>query len=248
MPIIEIACFSLESSGIQAQSKPFLADAPHDQPTATLRFHLSHAIRALSKASKHPFYLLQDLQDSLIIYYMGKWPSIDAYSHFNGSPDHKELLDALESCKAVMRWRGFYDVVQYHNWESSALSALLHKDKGPMGAKVVGLTRHNVSNVDEFEKKLSHGMPYLEKYSGHKGAAGRKIETGFDFDESLAPIPEETKEQAPPQRDETILLSGWQSRDQYDDFRDTKDYQEFARIREVTTWFERVSQLPAVYF
>ena len=72
MSIIEIACFRLESSELPVTSKPFLADIPYDKPTATLRFYLSHAIRSLNKASKHPFHLLQDLEDNLTIYYIGK--------------------------------------------------------------------------------------------------------------------------------------------------------------------------------
>lgn len=235
MSVIEIACFRLESSEIQVQPGPFLADAPYDQPTATLRFYLTHAIRTLSKSSKHPFHLLQDLQDSLTIYYIGKWPSIQAHAAFSGSEDRTELLNALEGCQAVMRWKALYDIVQYHNWESSALSALLHKQKGPMTANVVGITRHNVSDVDEFERKLAHGMPYMEKYSGHKGAAGRKVETDSDLDTEGTAARELG-------RDEIVLLSGWDSMEQYDKFRDADDYGEFAQIRSVTTWFERVSQ------
>jgi hypothetical protein len=184
MSIIEIACFRLESNEIAATSKPFLADAPHDQPTATLRFYLTHVMRTLSKSSKHPFHLLQDLQDPRIAYYIGKWPSKQAYADFNASEGRAEMLKDLEGCEAVMQWKGLYDIVQYHNWESSVLSSFLHKSKGPMTGKLVGITRHNVSDLAEFEKKLAHGMPYMERYSGHKGAAGRKIEIDSDVDSS----------------------------------------------------------------
>ena len=135
-----------------------------------------------------------------------------------------------------MQWKALYNIVQYHNWESSVLSAFLHKDKGTMAAKVVGITRHNVSDVEDFEKKLAHGLPYMEKFSTYKAAAGRKIET--DPDHEIAPAEGDTAKEL--QRDEVVILGGWNSKEQYDDFRDSEEYKEFVQIRAVTTWFERV--------
>ena len=240
MSVIEIASFQLESDEIKATTKPFLADAPHDQPTATLRFYLTHAIRVLSKAAKHPFYLVQDLEDSLTIYYMGKWPSLEAYSAFRESKDRTELVNDLAGCKAIMQWSGFYNIVHYEHWESSFVSAILHKEKGLMAASVVGITRHNIAPEDRaaFEDAYGKGIPHLERYSGHKSAAGWKMKTKFDFDESVAPS-SEAAATTDPQRDEFITLSGWNSKDQYDDFRDSEEYMEYVKIRSYTKWFER---------
>lgn len=241
MSVIEIACFRLESTEIQATSKPFLADAPHDQPTATLRFYLSHAIRVLSKSAKHPFYLVQDLEDSLIIYYLGKWPSLEAYTTFHDSKDRGELLSDLAGCQAVMQWSGFYSIAHYEHWESSFVSALLHKEKALTAASLVGITRLNVAPEDRsaFEETFRKSMPHLERYSGHKGAAGWKIETKFNFDgsEIAPPVSESTPAL---QRDEFAILGGWNSKEQYDDFRDSEDYMQYVQIRGSAKWFERL--------
>lgn len=101
-----------------------------------------------------------------------------------------------------------------------------------MAAKLVGITRHNVSDLEDFEKKLAHGLPYMEKFSAHKAAAGRKIETDD------APAEGDVAKEL--QRDEIVLLSGWNSKEQYDDFRESEEYAEFIQVRSATTWFERV--------
>lgn len=145
-------------------------------------------------------------------------------------------MDALEGCTAIMQWKALYNIKQYHNWENSVLSAFLRKDKGPFAAKLVGITRHNVTDVEEFEKKMAHGLPYMEKFSSHKAATGRKIETGFDHEN--APAEGDTAKEL--QRNEIVLLSGWNSKEQYDNFRDSEDYKEFIQVRTATTWFERV--------
>lgn len=237
MSIIEIACFRLESTEIEAPSRPFLAEAPQDQSVATLRFYITHGIRVLSKHSKHPFHLLQDLEDSRTVYYIGKWPSKEAYAEFNASEGRAELIKDLKGCAAVMQWKGLYEIVEYHSWESSILSGF-HKSKDTMTSKVVGITRHNVSDLADFEKKLKHGMPFMEKFSGHKAAAGRKFEIPSDVDDPANTGGDVAQELG---RDEVVVLGGWDSQAQYDEFRDSKDYAEFAQIRSATTWFERVS-------
>lgn len=105
MSIIEIACFRLESSELPVTSKPFLADIPYDKPTATLRFYLSHAIRSLSKNSKHPFYLLQDIEDNLTIYYVGMKPKDGGNSlDLKKQVDHRTLqIQANGTAQRPMR-------------------------------------------------------------------------------------------------------------------------------------------------
>jgi hypothetical protein len=143
--ILEYACLCLEGKGLPRDRKLFLHDAPYNKHISNLRYVLTRGIRVLNRASKHTFHLLQDTTDPLRVYYIGKWTSLSAYTHFRASEDRTELLKVLRLCKAYLQWQGFFEVGTLCCLRlKAALQRPLHRHEKIYEAPVVSVLRLDV--------------------------------------------------------------------------------------------------------
>lgn len=237
MALIEIACFQLNSSEHEGETKPWLSGIPYDKATAAQRALLSEGMRALSRSSKNKFHLFQDIEDPQLVYYIGRWHSKDDYRAFFTSTDRGDLVNAIQNTKAQWHWKELYEVVQDEHF---TLSSLLHSLDSVTKAKLVGITRHNVVPTDasHFESTLLSAKGNLEKFSGFKTIIGRQIQTNTD--EFKEPDVEHTDLD----RREYAVLSGWPSKERRDEFPSSEEFGQYSQIRSWAKWFERRSAVP----
>ena len=135
----------------------------------------------------------------------------------------------------MLEWKELYKDLHPGDWKESVLSHLLHKTEGTMTGKVVGFTRHTVApeDVGAFKDAFNKGRVEMERYSGYKTAIGQKLSLS-----GTTPSKNEGGVQ-PEEREEIVVLSGWASMEQYNDFRSSEKYGDYIQVRAWTKWFGR---------
>lgn len=142
--IVEVACVRLESQGLSRKPHASLHDAPYEQRQASLRFTLTRGIRILSRVSKSTFQLLEDIEDPSLVYYIGRWRSLAAYTSFRASAERKELMTALQCCDASLEWHEISEAE--YSQPRSITCTLLHRPTDIFSSPLVGIARCHAGN------------------------------------------------------------------------------------------------------
>lgn len=137
--IVEVACVRLESKDLSRKSNASLHDAPYEQRQASLRFTLTRGIRILSRVSKSTFQLLEDTEDPSLVYYIGRWLSLAAYTSFRASAERKELMTALKCCEASLDWHEISEAE--YSQPHSITCKLLHRPTDIFSSSLVAIAR-----------------------------------------------------------------------------------------------------------
>ena len=241
MSIIEVACFNLQSSVHEGDTKPWLQDAPYDKASSTIRSLLAKGIRILDRHAKSSFHLLQDLNDPQLVYYIGKWRTLDDFTNFCTSKDRGDLVHHFQEANARWEWRRLYETLSH---ERSILPSLLHSRDELAKAKVLSWVRQNVApeDVEKFQSKFNEVKGQLEKFSGYKTIYGLKVDADSARTHDDTPL----VEQKDPDREEFLVLAGWDSREQRAKFPDSEEFAKYAQTRAWVKWFERTVAVPVL--
>jgi hypothetical protein len=184
--IVEVACVRLESKDLPREQKPFLHDAPYDKRQAALRFTLTRGIRVLSRMSKHNFYLLQDIEDPSLVYYIGRWHSLASYTGFRASMEREELISALRHCEASLAWHEISNA-EYSRSCNISLE-FLQSPKDIFQSPLVGIARCQVG--DGWQTGGGQDLEWIlsctRKHPTHKSLVGRRPLVEFRKDVLLS--------------------------------------------------------------
>ena len=189
--IVEVACVRLESKDLSRKLNASLHDAPYEQRQASLRFTLTRGVRILSRVSKSTFQLLEDTEDPSLVYYIGRWRSLAAYTSFRASAERKELISALQCCDASLDWHEISEAE--YSQPRSITCKLLHRPTDIFSSPLVGIARCHAGDGwktgggAEVEWVLSS----TRRRPLHKSLIGRVPLMKFGKDAMLSNSPEE---------------------------------------------------------
>lgn len=137
--IVEVACVRLESKDLSRKPHASLHYAPYELRQASLRFTLTRGIRILSRVSKSTFQLLEDTEDPSLVYNIGRWRSLAAYTSFRASAERKELITALRCCEASLDW---HEISEAEYLQPRSITCkLLHRPTDIFSSPLVAIAR-----------------------------------------------------------------------------------------------------------
>lgn len=206
--LVEVACIRLESP---RDRKLCLHNAPYDKRNAALRFALTDGIRILSRMSKHVFHLLQDTQDSTMVYYIGQWRSLACYADFRASENRREFLAALQDFNASLAWQELYDTD--FRYPRKFASRLLRGFSDLFAAPLVGIMRFR------FDQDLRHGrlrmdvdevLSHNNIYTDHRYLVSSKPRMWLNRDVLLSGVSMHPDE---PQQTACLAIGEWRPKD-----------------------------------
>lgn len=190
---------------------PTLPDGSGKVPSEKLLANFKSAKQVLESNSGYPFSFFQQIEDPTILYIIGAWSSTAAHESFLPSSQNLALLDLF---------RGQIDIeniLMYHIELDANTTPL------PLNAPAISVNRHFIKHDqrDLFRKRFEEVKPLLQGYTKPRPVAG-----GWRIEKEA-----EDKE-------EWVLLSGFDSLDHHMGFSKTDEFQKYRGIVEYVDGFE----------
>lgn len=217
MPVTEFAILPLTHPLMKEDSTP---------PSAVIQ-KLQIAKSVLEQASKYKFHFFQQIEDSSIIYIIGKWNSPEAHYAFLPSAENQKLLELFKEDvhiegkdgKKMQMWHLDHDVFDVPSGAEWVFKA-----------PVVSCNQHFVPK----EKKFG----LIEKFNEVKGLLD-------DFTKPYGVVGGWRIEKEDEGKEEWVLFSGFESMDHHMEFAKTEGFEKYREIVEFVGGFE-VKHLRAV--
>jgi len=191
-----------------------------------LRANLLHAENAMESSSttRQPFLFYHCVEDPSLIYLIGSWASVSAHMDiFIPSPTNQECL-ALMKDQLKVEW-------------------MFHLDLGvgelPLREPVLAIGRHFIKDGmrDPFQTTFMENRKELDEYIGGQ----EKVVGGWRIDKDISDG--EREGEAGKEKEEFVLFTGWESKDQHWGFAKMEGFEKYALIRE---WVEGADIMHAV--
>jgi quinol monooxygenase YgiN len=178
-----------------------------------LRSKLSHAKTIMQNYTSHTFYYMQQIEDPAYIYIIGEWDSLDQHmNHFIPGPENQAVLASLKDALTVPQ-------LEHIDAPHSVLPLPRNsakRERALRGELVWSISRHFVKLGEKaaFQETFDANKQYLQEFVT-EGTIGGGWRVG--------------KEDG---REEFVLFCLWKSVEQHLEFRETKAFERYGRIRE----------------
>lgn len=170
---------------------------------------LAHAKAAMEEFSGYKFFYYHCKEDPTIIYIIGCWPSVDFHmQEWIPSKENQDLLTLLGGQLTVD--------AMFHIGIDQTLTPV------PTTADVLAVERHYIKpgKRSDFEETFKNVGHHLDAFTEEKwaGAGAFRIDRDKDTDGR--------------EKDEFVLLTGWDSVERHSEFAKAQGFQEYSKIRE----------------
>ncbi|KAL6245612.1 hypothetical protein RBB50_007611 [Rhinocladiella similis] len=179
-------------------------------PAAELIAHLRKAKSVMESASGFKFCYYRAVEDPDVIFIFGEWPSVEFHmTNFIPSQENQELLELLKD-QVTVEWMFHLDIDQ----TQSPL---------PWHRRVIAVVRHFIADGEKesFQATFQENKHNLEAFIG----GSDRVVGGWRIDKGVDPSLEGEL------KSEYVLISGWRSVEQHQDFAKTEGFQKYGQIR-----------------